>query len=76
MPPIDTAEIQRRATYHTPTDKAKRLHEDNRAMYTNYAAFITANIPDSREASVAQTNLEQVMFWVNAAIARNHDILR
>lgn len=73
--PLDMQELERRATYHPPTDKAKGLHEKNRNYFLDYATFIMASIPESREASVAQTNLEQVMFWVNAAIARNHDKL-
>lgn len=73
--PIDQAELQRRATYHPPDEKAQTKHTANREHYLRYADFISNNIPDSREASVAQTNLEQVMFWVNAAIARNHDKL-
>lgn len=72
---MDLAELQKRSKYHPPTDEAKELHEYNREMYLQYATFIVDSIPDSREASIAQTNLEQVMFWVNAAIARNHDKL-
>lgn len=73
---LDLEELQKRATYHTPTEKAKTLHEMNRAQYLEYAEFVMSKIPESREASVAQTNLEQVLFWVNAAIARNHDKLK
>lgn len=34
------------------------------------AATINEFAPDGREKSLALTNLEQVMFWANAAIAR------
>lgn len=76
MPPtLDQNELVKRATYHPPTEKAKALHELNRKAYLGYATFIMESITESREASIAQTNLEQVLFWVNAAIARNHDKL-
>jgi hypothetical protein len=32
---------------------------------------IDNNCPDSREKSLAMTNLEQAVMWANAAIARN-----
>lgn len=41
-------------------DKAKEL-----------ALVIDDCVPDSREKSVAMTNLEQVVMWANAGIARN-----
>jgi hypothetical protein len=34
------------------------------------AQIINGACPDGREKSLALTNLEQVMFWANAAIAR------
>lgn len=34
------------------------------------AQLINAACPDGREKSLALTNLEQVMFWANASIAR------
>jgi hypothetical protein len=37
----------------------------------NFAAFIEEKCPDSREKSLAITNLEQAVMWANAAIARN-----
>jgi len=67
-------EIQRRATYHPPTDVAKKWHEQVRETYSHAAQF-TNQLPDGRENSVAQTKLEEWMFWANAAIARNHDKL-
>lgn len=35
------------------------------------AYMICQNTPTSREQSLALTNLEQAIFWANAAIARN-----
>lgn len=34
------------------------------------AKVIQSNTPPSREQSLALTNVEQAMFWANAAIAR------
>jgi len=34
------------------------------------AMLIDASCPDGREKSLSLTNLEQVMFWANAGIAR------
>ncbi|MGP3782344.1 Acb2/Tad1 domain-containing protein [Paenibacillus sp. 1A_MP2] len=35
------------------------------------AELIDEQTPKSREQSLAMTNLEQAVFWANAAIARN-----
>ena len=43
----------------------------NREYAEHYANLLVDNCPPSRELSLALTNLEQVMFWANAAIARN-----
>lgn len=71
MPLLNKDELEKRATYHPPTDAAKRLHEQVRNIYLNAATFTMEKIPESREASIAQTKLEEFLFWTNAAIARN-----
>jgi len=52
--------------------------EDQAARYTiirqtakDFAALILRYTPDSREQALALTNLEQAVFWANAAVARN-----
>jgi len=58
-------------TYHKPiTDQAER-YEYIRKLGLGLAEAITACCPNSREASLAQTNLEQAIMWANASIARN-----
>ena len=74
MPLINEEEIQRRATYHPPTEAAKKLHGKIRDAFT-YSMRLSLELPDGREQSVAMTKLEEWMFWANAAIARNHDKL-
>lgn len=46
--------------------KAQRVRE----YAKDFAAFIDDNVPAGREQALALTNLEQVMFWANAGIAR------
>jgi hypothetical protein len=75
MPLVNREELERRATYHPPSERAKFLHEETRAHYLAIATFVMEKIPESREASLAQTKLEEFLFWANAAIARNHDLL-
>jgi hypothetical protein len=65
-------EIRDRVHYHPPTPEAIKRHEAIRAMATVALREIVANVPDGREQSVAITKLEEVMFWANAGIARNH----
>lgn len=65
------ARLENNFTYHAPfgdkphrygylRDKAKELGKDFCSL-----------APESRELSLALTNLEQAVMWVNAAIARN-----
>jgi len=58
-------------TYHAPfgdqTDRYNKIRESAKAT----AAVILELAPESRERSLALTNLEQAIFWANAAIARN-----
>lgn len=67
-----TEQIENNFRYHPPKGPGQEAkYNDLRA-----AAKILANIydelcPDSREKSLAFTNLEQSMFWANASIARN-----
>lgn len=64
------SEIENRFTYHAPTTAQIPLYESNRARAREYAGWLVANIPPSRELSLALTNLEQVVMWSNAAVAR------
>lgn len=45
--------------------------EEIRTSAASLAQEILDYAPDSRERSLALTNLEQAMFWANAAIARH-----
>ena len=56
--------------YHAPTNERINKHENVRAACRTLAHSINIDCPDSREKSLAITNLEQAMMWAHAAIAR------
>lgn len=58
-------------TYHTPKADQPQRYEAIRAKARELAELIEKRCPDSREKSLAHTNLEQAVMWANAAIARN-----
>lgn len=63
------AELERRFHYHAPDDVKRQQHADVRAACKQLAIVIN-RLPECRETSLAMTNLEQTMFWMNAAVAR------
>lgn len=64
-------QIEKAFTYHPPkADQAER-YVQIRDKAKEFALVIDDCVPDSREKSVAMTNLEQVVMWANAGIARN-----
>lgn len=72
MNPLSVNEdMQNRFTYHAPKEGQPEIYEAIRAKALEFAMFIAENTPSSREQSLAITNLEQTVFWANAAIARN-----
>lgn len=64
-------EIERRFTYHAPKGNQQVRYERIRNFAKNLAYVIEQACPDSREKSLALTNLEQAVMWANASIARN-----
>lgn len=65
-----SADIDNRFTYHPPTPERVKAHEAIRAAHKALALTIAEYVHPGREHSLALTNLEQSMFWANAAIAR------
>ena len=57
--------------FHPATDITRPKHELVRRQCRALAAILIDTCPSSRELSLALTHLEEVMFWSNAAIARN-----
>ncbi len=71
MPPISQEDLDNRFTYHAPKGTQVARYEIMRDRAKDFAEYIVAQTPASREQSRALTKLEEVMFWANAAIARN-----
>lgn len=72
MTPDDAkARIENNFTHHPPKEDQKLRYEAIREQAKKFALTLVDLTPASREQSLALTNLEQVVFWANAAIARN-----
>lgn len=74
MPVLDQAELNRRFDYHRPSGQAQDLHQMGRVASKAFARDVLAQVPDSRERSLALTAFEEAMFWFHAAIARDPDL--
>ena len=72
---MQIADIENRFTYHPPTTLGIRpqaaRYSEIRAEALRLALILNDFCPDSRELSFAVTHLEEMVFWANAAIARN-----
>ena len=64
-------DLSNRFRYHPPQGDQQHRYEQIRAQGLSLALLIEELAPDSREKSLAFTNLEQAIMWANAAIARN-----
>lgn len=58
-------------TYYPPKEGQPERYSFLRMFGDDLARRLNENCPPSRELSLAMTQLEQVIFWANAAIARN-----
>lgn len=68
---MDYADLERRFQYHAPTEEAKeRTFPQLRQHALELAFHILEVCPDSREASLAVTKLEEAVYWAIASIAR------
>lgn len=64
-------QIENNFSYHTPKTGQPEIYQEIREKAKELAYLIDELAPNSREKSLAMTNLEQSVFWANAAIARN-----
>jgi hypothetical protein len=64
-------DLEKRFSYHPPKGSQVERYEYLRSWAKWLAYKIDLMCPDSREKSLALTNLEQAVMWANAAIARN-----
>ena len=58
-------------TYHPPKGDQQDRYVALRDCAKGFAAMILEKCPESRERSVALTELETSVMWANASIARN-----
>jgi len=63
--------IERNFTYQPPKEGQPKKYEAIRDTAMLFALMLDELCPDSRELSLAMTNLEDCVMWANAAIARN-----
>ena len=68
-------DIHKRMSYQKPTEEAAKRHDVLNNRLETIALMIEGEIPEGREKSLAHTHLEEVRFWGNAVIARNHSKL-
>lgn len=58
-------------TYHKPIEETAKRYQEIRALAKEFSALVDTLVPNSREASLAQTKIEEAVMWANAGIARN-----
>lgn len=64
-------DLDRNFTYHPPKPGQPERYQRLREKAKELAYLIDELCPQSRERSIAMTELETSVFWANAAIARN-----
>jgi hypothetical protein len=64
-------QIQNTFTHHKPFGDQPQRYEQIRADAKVLALTIQECCPESREKSLALTNLQQAVMWANASIAIN-----
>ena len=67
---LSPEEMTTRFTYHPPKGDQPERYQILRDAAKEFATQINLLTPESRERSLALTNLEQAVMWANAAIAR------
>ena len=68
--PVSSEELDTRFTYHAPKEGQPEQYQKLRNHAKELAFIIWAEVPDSREQSLALTKLEEAIMWANAGIAR------
>ena len=64
-------DLRHRYQYHAPKPTQAERYAEIREKIAELAIFISERVPTSREHATALTHLDAVMFYANAAIARN-----
>ncbi|MYS19156.1 hypothetical protein GA0115240_10587 [Streptomyces sp. DvalAA-14] len=70
---MDPLDIENRFAFHAaPTEEKRDAHTSVRQSCRQLADFLNEKVPDGREKVLMMTHLEEVMFWGNAALARQN----
>ena len=64
-------QIDNTFTYHAPKNDQTERYQRIREWAKELATVISRDCPESREKSLALTNLQQSVMWANASIAIN-----
>jgi hypothetical protein len=70
---MEKAELEKRFTYHNPNPEQTQKLENIRKNMKWLAELLDEMCPESREKSLALTQLEQAQFWANASIVRSEN---
>jgi hypothetical protein len=65
--------IEKDYSYHKSEGTQPERYQAIRDKAKELAYLIEKSVPDSREKSLAFTDLEQAVMWANAGIARNEN---
>lgn len=68
---MDNQQLEEIFSYHSPKGDQAQRYQDIRRRAKLLAMSINQMCPDSREKSLAITNLQQAVMWANASIAIN-----
>lgn len=72
---MQPSDIENRFAFHAATTEEKRdAHTSIRQACRKLADEMNERLPEGREKALVVTKLEEVMFWANAAIARQNTI--
>lgn len=66
-----TYPLENNFTHHKPYGTQPDRYITIRSYGKIFANHILENCPESRERSIALTNIEEAVMWANASIARN-----
>ena len=58
-------------TYHEPFEETLQRYKEIRTLAKMFSDVVDNLVPKSREASLAQTKIEEAVMWANAGITRN-----
>ena len=58
-------------TYHEPIEETAKRYQEIRTLAKMFSDLVDNLVPKSREASLAQTKIEEAVMWAAAGIARN-----